>query len=191
MWQQISGAHASRNYQDHKIEEFKVHVDALKKEHGRFVAKVRTLDPSYRDVIPWEPRGYHRKRSRVPGDVAKTVPCGSHVIPPEKQQGVNTVDHQLTDKHASYTRSHAAAGRSHGSHTISHAAGGRPHGSHMIPHEAGGTALESGRRDREKNVLKLDYSSSESSNEDDRDISKKIQKTEQNCCSSPHTVAPT
>jgi hypothetical protein len=28
----------------------------------RFVAKVRSLDPSYRDVVPWQPRGYKRKR---------------------------------------------------------------------------------------------------------------------------------
>lgn len=61
--QQISGAHESRNYPDHKIEEFKSRVDQLKKEHQRFVSKVRTLDPSYADIIPWEPRGYRRKRS--------------------------------------------------------------------------------------------------------------------------------
>ena len=30
----------------------------------RFVAKVRSLDPSYRDVVPWQPRGYRRKRGR-------------------------------------------------------------------------------------------------------------------------------
>ena len=30
----------------------------------RFVAKVRSLDPSYRDVVPWQPRGYKRKRRR-------------------------------------------------------------------------------------------------------------------------------
>ena len=33
----------------------------------RFVAKVRSLDPSYRDVMPWQPRGYSRKRGREGG----------------------------------------------------------------------------------------------------------------------------
>ena len=28
----------------------------------RFVAKVRTLDPSYQSVMPWQPRAYSRKR---------------------------------------------------------------------------------------------------------------------------------
>ena len=61
--QQISGAHASRNYSDQKIEEFKVRVNQLQKDHKHFVAKVKALDPSYRDVTPWELRVYHRKRS--------------------------------------------------------------------------------------------------------------------------------
>jgi len=30
---------------------------------GRFVERVRALDPSYKDAIPWQPRGYSRKRS--------------------------------------------------------------------------------------------------------------------------------
>ena len=38
-------------------------MDQLKKEHSQFVGKVRTLDPSYEDVTPWELRGYRRKRS--------------------------------------------------------------------------------------------------------------------------------
>ena len=33
----------------------------------RFVAKVRSLDPSYRDVMPWQPRAYSRKRGREGG----------------------------------------------------------------------------------------------------------------------------
>ena len=33
----------------------------------RFVAKVRALDPSYRDVMPWQPRAYSRKREREGG----------------------------------------------------------------------------------------------------------------------------
>lgn len=35
---------------------------------NRFVAKVRSLDPSYRDVVPWQPRAYSRKRSRAVKD---------------------------------------------------------------------------------------------------------------------------
>ena len=29
----------------------------------RFVQRVRVLDPSYREAVPWQPRGYSRKRS--------------------------------------------------------------------------------------------------------------------------------
>ena len=58
--QQIS---STRDYPDRKIEEFKQRLDELKKEHQKFVAKVQQLDPSYRDTIPWQPRGYSRKRS--------------------------------------------------------------------------------------------------------------------------------
>ena len=35
---------------------------------NRFVAKVRSLDPSYKDVVPWQPRAYSRKRSRAVKD---------------------------------------------------------------------------------------------------------------------------
>ncbi len=38
-------------------------MDELKKEHGQFVSKVKTLDPTYEDVTPWELRSYRRKRS--------------------------------------------------------------------------------------------------------------------------------
>lgn len=58
--QQIS---STRDYPDRKIEEFKQRLDELKKEHQKFVAKVQQLDPSYKDTIPWQPRGYSRKRS--------------------------------------------------------------------------------------------------------------------------------
>ena len=58
--QQIS---STRDYPDRKIEEFKRRLDELKKEHQKFVAKVQQLDPSYKDTIPWQPRGYNRKRS--------------------------------------------------------------------------------------------------------------------------------
>jgi len=61
--QQISGSHSSRNYPSSKIEEFKSRVDQLKREHNRYVRKVRALDPSYEDITPWELRGYRRKRS--------------------------------------------------------------------------------------------------------------------------------
>lgn len=61
--QQISSPHESRNYSDQKIEEFKQQIDELKREHQKFVAKVQKLDPSYKDIIPWQPRGYSRKRS--------------------------------------------------------------------------------------------------------------------------------
>ena len=59
----MSCPHESRQYSDQKIEQFKQRVDQLKKEHDKFVAKVQRLDPSYRDTIPWQPRGYSRKRS--------------------------------------------------------------------------------------------------------------------------------
>lgn len=59
----MSCPHESRQYSDEKIERFKERVDHLKKEHDKFVAKVQRLDPSYRDTIPWQPRGYSRKRS--------------------------------------------------------------------------------------------------------------------------------
>ena len=29
----------------------------------RFVQRVRVLDPSYREAVPWQPRGYSRKRT--------------------------------------------------------------------------------------------------------------------------------
>ena len=59
----MSCPHELRQYSDEKIEQFKERVDQLKKEHDKFVAKVQRLDPSYRDTIPWQPRGYSRKRS--------------------------------------------------------------------------------------------------------------------------------
>ena len=59
----MSCPHESRQYSNEKIEQFKERVDELKKEHDKFVAKVQRLDPSYRDTIPWQPRGYSRKRS--------------------------------------------------------------------------------------------------------------------------------
>ena len=59
----MSCPHKSRNYSDQKIKEFEQKVDQLKKEHQKFVAKVQRLDPSYKDIIPWQPRGYNRKRS--------------------------------------------------------------------------------------------------------------------------------
>lgn len=31
----------------------------------RFVQRVRVLDPSYREAVPWQPRGYSRKRPHV------------------------------------------------------------------------------------------------------------------------------
>lgn len=37
-------------------------MEELKREHQRFVAKVRELDPRYKNIIPWQPRGYQRKR---------------------------------------------------------------------------------------------------------------------------------
>ena len=46
------------------IEQFTQRLDELKKEHKQFVAKVQRLDPSYKDITPWQPRGYNRKRSR-------------------------------------------------------------------------------------------------------------------------------
>ncbi|CAI8006007.1 hypothetical protein GBAR_LOCUS4523 [Geodia barretti] len=60
---QIEGT-GSRKHNDAKIEEFQERIDHLQREHKRFVAKVRSLDPSYRDVVPWQPRGYKRKRHR-------------------------------------------------------------------------------------------------------------------------------
>lgn len=45
------------------IEQFTQRLDELKKEHRQFVAKVQRLDPNYKDVTPWQPRGYNRKRS--------------------------------------------------------------------------------------------------------------------------------
>ena len=39
----------------------------------RFVAKVRALDPSYRDVMPWQPRAYSRKREREGGREGQQV----------------------------------------------------------------------------------------------------------------------
>ena len=38
----------------------------------RFVAKVRSLDPSYSNVVPWQPRGYKRKRGREGGPAIMT-----------------------------------------------------------------------------------------------------------------------
>ena len=35
---------------------------------GRFVDKVRTLDPAYLNVMPWQPRSYSRKRGRGRGE---------------------------------------------------------------------------------------------------------------------------
>lgn len=32
------------------------------------MAKVRSLDPSYKDMVPWQPRAYSRKRSRAVKD---------------------------------------------------------------------------------------------------------------------------
>jgi hypothetical protein len=58
---QIEGT-GSRKHNDAKIKEFQERIDYLQREHKRFVAKVRSLDPSYRDVVPWQPRGYKRKR---------------------------------------------------------------------------------------------------------------------------------
>ena len=60
--QQISCPHDSRNYSDNKIEQFKSQIEELKTDHQKFVAKVRKLDPNYKDIIPWQPRGYSRKR---------------------------------------------------------------------------------------------------------------------------------
>ena len=39
----------------------------------RFVERVRALDPSYKDAIPWQPRGYSRKRSHE-SHMTPTVP---------------------------------------------------------------------------------------------------------------------
>ena len=69
--QQIAGSHEeSRNYSDSKIKEFQERVDQLKIQHGKFVSKVQTLDPSYKGTIPWQNRGYTRKRSHDPNTVS-------------------------------------------------------------------------------------------------------------------------
>lgn len=41
---------------------------------ARFVSKVRALDPSYRDVVPWQPRAYSRKRGRERGSGGEDEP---------------------------------------------------------------------------------------------------------------------
>ena len=85
MRQQIS---SSRQYKDKKIEEFRLRVEELEKEHKRFVAKVQALDPSYKDIVPWEPRGYSRKRSRHyrPPESAPKL-CEHHVVSGSQADG--------------------------------------------------------------------------------------------------------
>ena len=45
-------------------------MDQLKIQHGKFVSKVQTLDPSYKGTIPWQNRSYTRKRSHDPNTVS-------------------------------------------------------------------------------------------------------------------------
>lgn len=57
------------------MKHFEERIEELQKEHARFTAKVRQLDPTYQDTVPWQPRAYHRKRSH-----------GSHVTEPQNKK---------------------------------------------------------------------------------------------------------
>lgn len=46
------------------------------------MAKVRALDPSYRDVMPWEPRAYSRKRRREGGSEGEREPQAKKLFSP-------------------------------------------------------------------------------------------------------------
>lgn len=96
--QQIS---STRDYPDRKIEEFKRRLDELKKEHQKFVAKVQQLDPSYKDTIPWQPRGYSRKRSHDSHVMSSYDPSeaeGQGLCSPllEKEQAKQSHDSHVT-----------------------------------------------------------------------------------------------
>ena len=129
-------------------------MDELKREHGKFVAKVKSLDPNYKDVIPWQPRAYQRKRPHVHDH------RGSHEshVTSEKQTHTQDYYHQLP----------------HGHHMMSEYAQeqkdtlDRSHDYHVTSDTRRCTQEDQGQKDTDrtptkKNVLQLDYSSSESS----------------------------
>ena len=160
--QQISCPHESRNYSDEKIEQFKQRVDQLKKEHQKFVAKVQRLDPSYQDTIPWQPRGYNRKRSH-----------GSHVMPSDfhtSGSASKKLCSPLLEKEQKWYK------QSHESHLMSHDVGNcipsiplasNPGDKQEIDTAAEGsgfTTLECGLPKTTPNLLGLEYSSSEDEN---------------------------
>ena len=104
----MSCPHESRNYSDQKIKEFTQTIDELKKEYQKFVAKVQRLDPSYKDIIPWQPRGYNRKRSH-----------DSHVT---------SLDHPTTSKKLCSPLLEKEQEKSHDSHVIGTPSSGNPLG---------------------------------------------------------------
>lgn len=159
--QQISST--SRNYQEKTIDGFKLRVDDLKKEHQRFVAKVQSLDPAYKDVIPWEPRGYRRKRPRghfsLP-EVSDSELCSTQRTLPECGVDGNRNTTKTADTRTTAVFEGTSTAERLGDHTDNG-------GGDLVHAQQGAvvTMLEGGGQGRSRdieNVLHLDYSSSSS-----------------------------
>ncbi len=142
--QQIS---STRDYPDRKIEEFKQRLDELKKEHQKFVTKVQQLDPTYKDTIPWQPRGYNRKRSH-----------DSHVMPYYDPNNTSEAEGLVACKRlCSPLLEKEQSKQSHDSHVTFSAS--RSQEKHVVDEE---TDIDHTRStDSSINLLGLDYSSSE------------------------------
>ena len=141
--QQIS---STRDYPDRKIEEFKQRLDELKKEHQKFVAKVQQLDPSYKDTIPWQPRGYSRKRSH-----------DSHVMSHYDPNNASEAEGQVACKRlCSPLLEKEQSKQSHDSH-VTFSASEIAEEKHVIDEETPTRSTNNS----SVNLLGLDYSSSE------------------------------
>lgn len=79
----------------------------MKTDHKKFVTKVQSLDPSYKGTIPWQSRGYTRKRSH---DQMGTSHDGSHdtkklcspLLEKEAEEICHVLMDELNDKSKAY-----------------------------------------------------------------------------------------